>query len=88
MVEGEGHDALVAEYGKAIEERKANGEREDRCSSSIRRIRTATAHRNAAGIAAGKRADRRRGKDLHPPRADRPDATPRKATPASMAAMR
>ena len=27
VVEGEGHDALVAEYGRAIEERKANGER-------------------------------------------------------------
>lgn len=26
VVEGSGHDAIVAEYGKAIEERKANGE--------------------------------------------------------------
>ena len=27
VVEGKGHDAIVAEYGKAIEERKASGER-------------------------------------------------------------
>ena len=27
VVEGKGHDALVAEYGKAIEERKPNGDK-------------------------------------------------------------
>ena len=29
VVEGEGHDALVAEYAKAIGETKPDGERED-----------------------------------------------------------
>ena len=42
VVEGQGHDALVAEYARAIEETQSPTAAGRRCWSSTRRIRTAT----------------------------------------------